>query len=386
MLSTFNFLPLPTNLFFGNGALKQLPEIIRSLGARHPFLVTDPGLRDAGVVAQVEGVLNSANLTVDVFDGVQSDSGTTLIKTATEQFRASGADVVVGLGGGSSLDTAKAVAVLADAERELLAYAGLGKVDHTPRPMIALPTTAGTGSEVSLWSVFTDDATQTKVAIGGVPVYPDVALCDPELTLALPPGLTAATGMDALTHAVECYTNRACQPISAALALKAVGLIGANLRTAVLDGQDLGARYNMMLASTMAGMAMNPTRLGNAHALAMPLGSWDLKIPHGVCNALCLPHVMAFNCLAQPARFADVAHALGVPVEGLSQRDAALASVEGVRDLAQDVGLGGGLSAYGLTEAHIPKVVTEAMKSGNITVNPRRTQAKDLDNILRAAL
>ena len=193
------------------------------------------------------------------------------------------------IGGGSALDTAKAVSALATNPGSPLAYVGLHKLKVRPLPVIAIPTTAGTGSEVSLWSVFTDDDRKLKVAIGGVLLYPTVALCDPELTLALPPALTASTGLDALAHAIECYTNNACQPISAALALEAIRLIGAHLQSAALNGGDRQSRYAMMLASTMAGMAMNPTRLGLAHALAMPLGSWSLKIPHSLAIAVTLP-------------------------------------------------------------------------------------------------
>ena len=384
--NAFRFLPLPTDLYFGHGTLAHLPERVAELEAGRVFLVTDAGLRGVGLVDRVEAVLRDADLEVETYDGVEPDSGAGLIEEATERLKEAGSKLVVGLGGGSSLDTAKAVALLATADRPLLDYLGLGKVRHQPLPMIAVPTTAGTGSEVSLWSVFTDDRDRRKVAIGGVPVYPTVALCDPDLTLGLPPDLTAATGLDALTHATECYTSTACQPISAALALEAIALIGRHLRTAVLDGRDRAARHGMMLASTMAGMAMNPTRLGNAHALAMPLGSWDLKIPHGVANAVTLPHVMEFNHLARPERFAQVARALGEPVDGLSPRQAAARSVEAVRTLAADVGLSTGLGAYGLTREHVPRVVEEAMKSGNIAVNPRRTRPEDLRRILEAAL
>src|SRR5205085_1720431 len=170
-------------------------------------------------------------------------------------------------------------------------------------------------------------------------LYPAVALCDPELTLGLPPALTAATGMDALAHAVECYTNNACQPISAALALGAIELIGANLRSAALNGRDRNSRYAMLLASTMAGIAMNPTRLGLAHALAMPLGSWDVRIPHGTILAMTLPAVMEFNYIAEPDRYIAVARALGEPVDGLPRMEAAQRAVEAVRTLARDLGI-----------------------------------------------
>jgi alcohol dehydrogenase class IV len=225
-----------------------------------------------------------------------------------------------------------------------------------------------------------------KVAIGGLHLYPAAALCDPELTLELPPPLTASTGMDALAHAIECYTNKACQPMSAALALQAVRLIGAHLAGAVRDGGDRRSRYAMMMASTMAGVAMNSTRLGLAHALAMPLGSWSLKIPHGIAIAVTLPLVMEFNCPAAPERFADVARALGETVDGCSVPEAAGRAAAAVSRLAETIRIPKGLSSFGLRDHHVSEVVDEAMKSGNVTVNPRTTSREELADILRRAL
>ena len=383
---TFNFLPIPTDVHFGSGSTRSIPDHVGALGGRKVFVVTDPGVRAAGIVDKVTAGLESARLPFDVYDNVTADSGSELIAAGVESLKASGADVVLGVGGGSALDTAKAVAALATNPGSPLDYVGLHKVKARPLPTIAVPTTAGTGSEVSLWSVFTDDARKLKVAIGGVLLYPAIAVCDPDLTAGLPSALTAATGLDALAHAVECYTNNACQPISAALALEAISLIGTHLRGAALNGRDPRSRYAMMLASTMAGMAMNPTRLGLAHALAMPLGSWDLKIPHSVAIAVTLPEVMAFNCVAAPGRFVAVARALGEQVDDCPVLEGAARAAGAVRRLADDVGIPGGLSGYGLAERHIPEVVDEAMKSGNVTVNPRRTSREQLAEILRRAL
>jgi alcohol dehydrogenase len=383
---TFNFLPIPTDVHFGSGSTRALPDHVRALGGSKAFVVTDPGVRAAGLADRVTAGLESAGLPFVVYDNVTADSGSALIAEGAESLRASGADVVLGVGGGSALDTAKAVAALATNPGSPLDYVGLHKVRTRPLPTIAVPTTAGTGSEVSLWSVFTDDGRKLKVAIGGVHLYPAVAVCDPELTEALPSALTAATGMDALAHAIECYTNNACQPISAALALEAIRLVGAHLRSAALNGRDRASRYAMMLASTMAGMAMNPTRLGLAHALAMPLGSWDLKIPHSIAIAVTLPEVMAFNCTAAPARFSAVAGALGEPVGGCGTLEGAARAAAAVRRLADDIGIPPGLAGFGLAERHIPDVVDEAMKSGNVAVNPRRTTREQLAEILRRAL
>jgi alcohol dehydrogenase len=383
---SFNFFPVPTDIHFGCGIVRTLPERIRAAGGTRAFVVTDPGIRAAGLLEAILHMLHEAGIDPVACDRVKPDSGSVLVDETAAELKRSGCDVVVGIGGGSSLDTAKAVAALATNPGSALDYVGLHKVRNRPMPLIAIPTAAGTGSEVTLWSVFTDESRAMKVAIGSFLLYPAVALCDPDLTMELPPPLTAATGMDALAHAIECYTNNACQPISGALALRAIELIGCHLRSAVLNGRDRRSRYGMMLAATMAGIAMNPTRLGLAHALAMPLGSWDLRVPHGVVLAVTLPSVMEFNCLAAPERFVDVARALGEPVDGLSRPEAARRAATAVRELARDIGIPKNLSGYGVREEHIQRVVEEAMKSGNVAVNPRRTSADDLGAILRQAI
>jgi alcohol dehydrogenase len=382
----FNFLPIPTDIHFGCGIVERLPNSVKAVAGSRVLLVTDEGLCRAGLVERVERILTAAGIPVTVFDRVKPDSGSELIHEAVSLLRDCGADAVAGLGGGSSLDTAKAVAAIAANGGTIFDYVGLNRLPKKPLPVIAIPTTAGTGSEVSLWSVFTDDSKGLKLAIGSVLLYPSVALCDPELTFGLSPCLTAATGMDALGHAIECYSNDACQPISGVLALYAIQLISRFLRTAVLNGSDRDARYAVMLASTMAGIAMNPTRLGLAHAFAMPLGSWDLHIAHGLAIGIMLPVVMRFNYLAQPARYRDIAEAMGEPVGDLPLREAAGRAHLAVRTLADDVGLPPNLAAVGLKREDIPRVAEEAIKSGNVAVNPRRAGLEDLKEILRQAL
>ena len=383
---TFNFYPVPTDIHFGYGTLAKLPELIHSLPAQRVFVITDPGIRAAGILQQVLDLLRTAKIGSEVFDEVKPDSGSTLIADAAEQARRSNAEAIIGIGGGSSLDTAKAVATLLTNPGTILDYTGLHKVKNRLPPVIAIPTTAGTGSEVSLWSVFTNDATGLKVAVGSIYVYPMIALCDPDLTLNLTSMMTAATGMDALAHGIECYTNNACQPISAALALNAIEFIGKHLRNAAHDGHQRDSRYAMLLASTMAGIAMNPTRLGLAHALAMPLGSWDLRVPHGIAIAVTLPRVMRFNYVAAPERYANVARALGESIDHLSPSDAAQHAVEAVEKLACDIQIPKGLAEYGVRPSHVPKIIDEAMKSGNVVVNPRPTSREQLTTVLEQSL
>lgn len=383
---SFAFPPLPVDIRFGRGSTAQLPELVNAPGGGKVLVVTDPGVVQAGLVDRVTRPLAAAGIACDVFDRVRPDSGSDLIMAGASLARDGQFDVIIGIGGGSSLDSAKAIAAMATNEGSILDYIGLDKLLKDPLPSICIPTTSGTGSEMSIWSVLTDDATGNKVSAGGARFMAKVALCDPDLTLKLPASVTAATGMDALGHAVECFVNRACQPISGALALQSIALIGKNLRAAVADGGNRPARYNMMLASVLAGMAMNPTRLGLAHALAMPLGSGNIKIPHGTIIAITLPTVMAFNAEAAPERYAAVARALGARVDGLSELEAARAGVQAVQELKDDIGIPSGLAACGLEEAMVEPVVEEAMKSGNVPVNPRKTQAHDLAQILRSAM
>ena len=373
-----------TRVMFGLGMLAQLPEVVSGFSTDRVLLVTDAGLQASGILDQVRQVLHSGNIKVEVYDAVPQDSSTTAIEQAWELLDAFKAKLVIGVGGGSSLDFAKAVAVRATNPPPLKQYAGLDKVVNRPLPVIAVPTTSGTGSEVSFWSIMTDDETHVKIAIGGDLLFPSVALCDPELTLGLPPKLTAATGMDALAHAIESYTNKSFQPISSVLTLKAVELIGRYLVRAVEDGSDREARYGMMLGSTLAGMGMNPTRLGLVHALAMPLGSWNLKIPHGIAVATLLAEAMEFNVIGNPEIFAKVAQALGVEIDGLDDIEAGNRGVQVVREIAHRIGIPDSLASYGLHDETIPLVCAEAMKSGNIAANPRNIVQVDLERICKA--
>lgn len=381
---SFAFPTIGTEVLFGFGVLRRLPEKVTELGGSRVLIVTDEGVHAAGLVDQVIEVLTDAWIPAVVFDEVPQDSGSKTVGRAVDVLRAEACDLVVGVGGGSSLDAAKAAAFGATNPPPITHYAGLNKLRNPGLPVIAIPTTAGTGSEVSYWAVMTDDDSQVKIGIGGALVFPRVALADPALTLSLPPFLTATTGMDALTHAIESYTNKSYQPISAALTHRAIELIGEFLVRAVQDGADREARYGMLLGSLLAGMGMNPTRLGIVHALAMPLGSWQLKIAHGTGNAVLLPHVMAFNQQGNPTLYADVARALGVgDADPLTASRVAIARV---RAINAEIGIPAGLGALGLTEALIPQVCAEAIKSGNIAVNPRTCTQADLEAICQAAL
>ncbi|MFW5689281.1 MAG: iron-containing alcohol dehydrogenase [Spirochaetota bacterium] len=383
---TFAFPAVRTSIVFGLGVIQRLPEILRDLGVRRPLIVTDQGVLKAGVVDTVRAPLEAAGYTVPVFAEVPQDSSVAVVEQAVAILREQDCDGVIGIGGGSSLDTGKCVSVKAVDDRPLLELAGLGKVTREPLPLVAIPTTSGTGSEVSFWAVTRDDATNTKFSVGGELVFPRVALCDPELTKGLPPALTATTGMDALTHALESFTNRSHQPLSEALTLKAIELVAHNLAAAVQDGTNLEARYGMMLGSTLAGLGMNPTRLGAVHALAMPFGSGDLRIAHGAANAVMLPIVTEFNIPAAPEKYAQAARAMGVTGEYGSDLELAQAGLEKLREIVSQIGIATTMSELGLTRAHVPGVCEEAMKSGNIPANPREITQEQLEELCYKAL
>jgi len=251
-------------------------------------------------------------------------------------------------------------------------------------PCVAIPTTAGTGSEVTVFAVITDRARRFKMTVGSPHLVPQVAVCDPELTLSMPQPLTAATGMDALTHAIECYVNTVHNPIAKTLALEAMRLIGRALRTAYANGRDLRARTEMLLASTLAALAFTRTRLGDVHAMSHPLGA-HFDIPHGVANAILLPYVMAWNLIACTDTYPQIAEALGEPVQGVSRRAAAEAAVDAVRRLARDVQIPERLRDVGVTREAIPRLTEDAMKSGNVLVNPRATTAADIAALFETA-
>lgn len=339
----------------------------------------------AGLVERVVAVLTGGGIPASSFTDVQSDPDVTSVEKGTDLAKAQGCDVVIGLGGGSALDTAKAVGLMLTNPGSIRDYVGIGKIKQAGAPVVAIPTTAGTGSELTIWSVLSDREQKVKISVGSVLNCPRVALLDPELTLSLPPAVTAATGMDALTHALESYVNKATQPISEAMSEQAMTLIARSLRVAVAQPDNARARSDMLLASTIAAMAFNSTRLGLVHAFAMPLGA-RFHIPHGLVNAIMLPAVMRFNLPGNLGKYVRIAEIFGEPVAGLSPRDAAERSVVAVERLKADVGITARLGAFGLTEADFDSVVDEAMQSGNVPVNPRKPTHDDMKALLRAEL
>ncbi|MGL4558744.1 MAG: iron-containing alcohol dehydrogenase, partial [Afipia sp.] len=376
---------IPTQIEFGNGAIARLPEFVKALGGSRVLVVGDPGVQRVGLIDRVQAILTGASIFNAVYADVESDPATRSVDEGTVHGKANGCDLVVGIGGGSALDTAKAIGLMLVNDGNIKDYVGIGKVPRAGAPVIAVPTTAGTGSELTIWSVLSDKVAKAKISVGSALNCPAIALLDPELTLSLPPQITAATGMDALTHALESYVNTATQPISEAMSDQAMTLIARSLSKAVADGSDVEARGDMLLASTIAAMAFNSTRLGLVHAFAMPLGA-KFGIPHGLVNAIMLPEVMRFNHLANPRKFARIAEIFGEKTAGLSVEEAAALSVSAIEKLKLDVGITAKLSNFGVTEGRFDEIVDEAMLSGNVPVNPRQPTKDDMKALLRAEL
>ena len=283
------------------------------------------------------------------------------------------------------MDVVKVIGVMLINFGNICDYNGMDKIDQPDAPMIAIPTTSGTGSELTIWSVLSDKEKKTKFGVGSVLNCARIALLDPELTMSLPPAITAATGIDALTHALESYVNTATQPISEAMSEQSMALIARSLRLAVAQPGNKEARADMLLASTIAAMAFNSTRLGLAHAFAMPLGS-RFHIPHGLANAIMLPAVMRFNLPGNLAKFARIAQIFGERTDGLSLREAAERSVIAIEQLQADIGITAKLGDFHMTEADLHDVAAEAMLSGNVAVNPRKPTLEDMKALLRAKL
>lgn len=376
-LSPFTY-SAPVDLTFGAGTIAQLGEKLTAYGVSKALVVTDRGLVQFKVIDPVLDSLRAAGIEFILFDAVEENPKDTTTERAAATARETACDVILGVGGGSPMDVAKMVAVLVTHPgKRCQDFEGRGKVQHDPALLAMVPTTAGTASEVTFNAVITDTERKVKMVINSPKIAPRFAILDPLLTLSKPPGLTAATGVDALTHAIESYTNRTYNPIADALSTHAIRLIGRSLRTAWAQGQDLQARSDMLLGSLLAGMAFNYTRLGIVHAMSHPVSA-HFGVAHGIANAILLPRVMEYNLFGAIPQTAHIAELLGEDVGGLSELEAARKGVEAVYKLNRDLGIPGSLRAVGVTEDRIPQMAKDTMVSGNIPVNPRLVTEKEI--------
>ncbi len=376
MNKTFSFTGAK-KIVFGNGSFEELVDHIKESGGDKPLIVLDKGLSGTGFKQRVSALLDKGGMKYAIFDKVEAEPALELADEGTKIALKDKCDAVVGIGGGSAMDVAKAVAVLVANRGKAVDYLGLNKVPGRGLPKIMVPTTAGTGSEVTFTAVFSRKDLKKKEGMNSPYLYPELALLDPKLTLSLPPEPTAATGIDALCHAIESYTSVNSSPMSELVSLEAIDLISQNLRTCVHDGSNLEAREQMLLGSLYAGLGLANAGVGAAHSLSYPLGG-KYGISHGLANTIMLPPVMEFNLPAALEKFAVIAAVMGEQTEDIPLRDAAYLAVEAVESLIEDCGIFAGLEALGIPEEDFLELAKVAMTVARpLENNPRNVTPED---------
>ena len=376
----------PVNIEAGPGVLQEVPNFLEKLGGTRVFVFADPGIVQIGLVNKLETILQSRNIPYEIYSELQPEPPLAVADKAVDALRRSSADFVIGMGGGSALDIAKAAAALKVHEGstgDYLNLTGTKRLQRKGLPLMLIPTTSGTGSEVTNIAVFSLD--DTKDVITDPYLMADVALVDPELTYTLPPHVTAATGVDALTHAVEAYISIHATPLTDGLAETAISLIAGSIRTAVWNGKDQKARQRMSWGSLIAGLSFYNAGVSGVHALAYPLGGM-YHLPHGVCNAVMLPYVFDYiwpSCMDKMARIAQL---LGVRTESMSVRDAAVAAVAALRDIVRDTGIPLTLKEHSIKEDDLDKLAKAGIEQKRLLArSPKPYTLDDVRRIYQAA-
>ena len=376
MGSEFRYV-MNTEIVFGVGSSQKLASIIAEQGGTKAFIVSDKGVEASGILDGIRAGLDAANVPFGLFDDIEQSSSVEAVDKGADIIRREGCDIIVAVGGGSALDSGKAMGLVVGNGGKCRDYVGAGKAKKPSLPVIALPTTAGTSAEVTDVAVIADREINARSGLRSNFVVPRVAIVDPQLTLSVPPGVTAATGVDALSHAIESYTNTASDLPMDLASLEAIRLIGESLPAAVANGKNLKAREDMCMACVLIGLAYRNTRLGILHAITGPFcGYYD--VAHGVANAILLPHVMRYNAPGNFEKFANIAVALGAPAEGYTRRELAFMAADLVADLLEDVSLPADFKAMGLDAGKLQDIAREASKSANLLINPRSATERDL--------
>lgn len=382
---TISYFRTAETLVTGSGAISKIGEEAKKLNATKVIIITDKVIRQTGLLSKVLNPLEEAGLATDIIDDVVPEPPFENLEQMITQVEGKGYDLLVGVGGGSALDIAKVLSIMLTNQEDVRDLVGIEKVKNPGVPTILVPTTSGTGSEVTYNAIFTDIRDKVKKGIVSPYLLPKVAIVDSELTLTVPPSVTAATGMDALVHAVESYTAIRAGELTDGIALQAIKLISRSLRKAVYNGKDLKAREDMAMGSLLAGISLGNAGVGAVHALAYPLGG-KFKVPHGVANSLLLPFVMKYNAVADLEKFAEVAKAMGENVEGLSLREAADRAVQAMAQLSKDVGIPSSLKEVGVTASDISDLAEEASKIDRLlNNNPRWLTVKEIKQIYEEA-
>lgn len=394
-MNEFSF-SVPQNITVGKGSLAKLPEIAKKSGGSHAFLMSGPHLAKMGLVEKAANSLKSAGISVDTFIDIEGNPSVETVDKATAAFKEAGADFIVAFGGGSPMDVAKAVGVTAKYGGSITEYEGAHKVPGPIIPLIAIPTTAGTGSEVTAFSVITDHSRDYKLTVFSYEILPAYAILDAELLTTAPASVAAACGIDAFIHAEEAYISTAASPFSDAMAEKAMSLIGKNIRRFVANRGDIEAAESMLVGSLFAGIAFSFARLGNVHAMSHPVSAF-FDVPHGVANAVLLPVIAEYNALADHGRYLTIYNDIS-PVPAYEEEFEPMMLVDAIRELCGEIGIPANLteainnaSKTGPVSAEeienkIEAMAVDAMKSGNIAVNPRSSRQCDIEMLYRKAL
>ncbi|MBR9727303.1 L-threonine dehydrogenase [Shewanella intestini] len=376
---------IPSVNILGQDSVNEAINDIKALGFTKALIVTDKPLVGIGLVANVTDKLLTQGIESIIFDGVQPNPTTSNVKQGLQLLTDNQCDFVISLGGGSPHDCAKGIALVATNGGEIKDYEGVDVSTKAQLPLVAINTTAGTASEMTRFCIITDEARHIKMAIVDKNTTPILSVNDPELMLEKPKALTAATGMDALTHAVEAYVSIAANPITDACAIKAIELIHANLVNAVNQGGDIHAREQMAYAQFLAGMAFNNASLGYVHAMAHQLGGF-YDLPHGVCNAILLPHVQEYNAQVAPARLGHIATAMGENINGLTEQQSAQAAIEAIKALSAAVDIPANLTQLGVKEQDLAILADNALKDACGLTNPKQATHEEICAIFKAAL
>ncbi len=370
---------------FGVGSRRRVAYYARHMMARRVLVVTDPGVIAAGWLKDVQDDLTEAGIESVVFHALTPNPKDYEVMAGAALYARERCDVIVAVGGGSAIDCAKAIGIVHANGRHVLAFEGVDQVEVPGPPLICIPTTAGTAADISQFCIVVNSAGRYKMAIISKTVVPDVALVDPETTLTMDPYLTACTGLDALTHAIEAYVSTASSPVVDVHALAAIRLVWDNLEKAVADPGCMPARENMLLGSLQAGLAFSNASLGAVHALAHSIGGY-LDLPHGECNALLLEHVVRFNIEAAPERYRQIGEAMGIDTRGMSERERAKQITEALNGLRNRVGVVDSLAARGVRTADISELAVHALEDACLVTNPRRANRADIQAIYGDAL
>jgi len=374
---------VPQNIIFGWGAMEKLSENAEKIGGNKGFIISGPHLKKIGMVDKCIEALGKNGIICESFTDTEGNPSTDTVDKATKKFLESGADFIIAFGGGSPLDTAKAVAVLGTYGGVITDYEGVGKVPGQVVPMIAIPTTAGTGSEVTSFSVITDHSRNYKLTVGSEYLLPKVTILDPELITSVPERVAASCGVDAFVHALEAYLSLAASPFSDMMALRAMELIGKNLLEYIDNRKDKSASEAMLMGSLFAGIAFSHARLGNVHAMSHPVSAF-FDVPHGLANAILLPTVVEYNEETNPEKYYDIYCCLSrKPI--LKEAFAPHMLVEEIRAMNSKLGIPDNLKSVGVTSDKLETMTDDAMKSGNIKVNPRHTSREDILNLYKKA-